>query len=58
MKEYPRVGSREWHARFEREQRNFDRIWPWWMALSIVTAITVIVLIATGVLPVWVLFIR
>jgi len=53
----PRVGSREWRERFDRDRRNFDRAWPWWVALSILSAVVFLVLVATGVLPVWLLFV-
>ena len=53
----PRPGDREWRAKFNRDQRRFDRIWPWWVALCIVVAGVMLALVATGVLPVWVLFV-
>lgn len=52
-----RPGSREWRERFERDRRRFDRAWPWWCALCAVAAGVFLVLIATGVLPVWLLFV-
>lgn len=52
-----RPGSREWHERFERDRARFDRVWPWWVSLCVLAAVTGIALVATGVLPVWVLFI-
>jgi hypothetical protein len=52
-----RVGSREWQADFERRRRRFDQMWPLMVALSIAAAVTTLVLVATGVLPLWVLFI-
>lgn len=52
-----RVGDREWREKFDRDRRRFDRWWPWWMALCAVLAVVFLVLVATGVLPVWVLFV-
>jgi hypothetical protein len=51
------VGSREWHAQFDRERRRFDRVFPFMAVLAVVCAVAMIVLVATGVLPLWVLFI-
>lgn len=57
MSNRSRLGSREWHERFQRDLHRFDRMWPWWIALSILAAIAFIVLIVTGVLPIWLLFV-
>jgi hypothetical protein len=52
-----RLGSREWHADFERRRRRFDRMWPVMMVLAVLGAVTFITLIALGYLPVWLLFV-
>lgn len=53
-----RPGSPEWREGFDRDRRRFDRMWPWWVALSLIVGVTFLVLILTGVLPVWLLFIN
>ena len=53
----PRLGSREWHAEFERRHRRFDQMWPWMVALSAVGAVAFLILIVLGYLPVWLLFV-
>lgn len=53
----PRPGSRGWREKFRRDVERFDRRWPWMVALSIAAAIAFLVLIVTGVLPVWLLFV-
>jgi len=53
---YP-LGSREWRAQFERDQRRFDRMFPIFFVLAAVLAVgvtvTIIVLTANGTLPAW-----
>lgn len=53
----PKPGSPEWRRRFQRDRERFDRMWPWWVALSIIVGVMLLVLIVTGVLPVWLLFV-
>jgi type VI protein secretion system component VasF len=52
----PRPGSPEWRANFQRDREKMNRMWPWWVALSTIVGITVLILIITGVLPIWLLF--
>jgi hypothetical protein len=34
-----RLGDREWHERFERDRRQFDRTWRWMFPLAVVLAV-------------------
>lgn len=51
----PRVGSREWRERFDRDRASFGRRWPWLVALSVLAVVVLLVLALTGRVPVWVL---
>ncbi|HYQ69047.1 hypothetical protein [Actinophytocola sp.] len=51
-----RPGSSEWRRKFERDRARFDRWWPVWVAVCVIGAVVVLVLVATGTLPVWLLF--
>lgn len=57
----PRPGSREWQRQFDADRARMDRFHRWWFPLcvvaSIVGAVTVIVLVALGKIPLWVLFV-
>lgn len=56
MTRNPKPGSPEWRRRFDQDRQRFDRMWPWWVALSLIVGAVFLVLIATGVLPIWLLF--
>jgi type VI protein secretion system component VasF len=53
----PPLGSPAWRAKFDADRERFDRWWPWWVALCVAGAVALLVLVATGNLPLWVLFV-
>lgn len=57
MRSNHRPGTREWYRQFEEDRRRGELVLRWCWVGGIVGAIATIVLVATGYLPLWVLFI-
>lgn len=57
----PRPGSPQWQREFDAERARMERFHRWWfpvcVAASVVGAVLVIVFVAIGKLPFWVLFV-